>query len=214
MSGEESRRERKTRSDKKRDVQPTIPVELKDCIYRLSYIASTPVKDVSENICISGMLDSDVMEYLSRNFRRDIKIGNTVYMGDINRESVRKRYIRGRNERISIRFKQNAHENLSALAYAMDCSVARACGLLLDASVRNVVFIGEFTRQYIGKHVDKERMRELKKVLKYINADNPYSETMSLRVFVSYLSGEIRYTTEKLQESVGDILIADWRENR
>ncbi|MDA6082696.1 hypothetical protein OSJ97_24410, partial [Escherichia coli] len=61
-------KDRKTRSDKKRDVKPTISIDLKNCIYRLSYITNTPVKDVIETICEKGLQSRKVMEYLSEYF--------------------------------------------------------------------------------------------------------------------------------------------------
>ncbi|MCJ7992628.1 hypothetical protein MUB15_31250, partial [Priestia sp. OVS21] len=74
MSVEE--KQRKVRCDKKRDVKPTIPIHLKECIYRLSYITNTPVKDVTESICISGLKSPKVMDYLSHYFRRGFSFEN------------------------------------------------------------------------------------------------------------------------------------------
>lgn len=206
-----SRREgRKVRSDKKRDVQPTISKELKECIYRLSYITDTPVKDVAERISIEGFRRKKVISYLSRNFRRDIRIDNTVYMGDIERLSVKKRTSRGQSERISIRFKSDMHERLSALSYALDCSVARACALLLDATVRDVNFINDFAYEYLNEQVDKQRMDELKKVLQYINSENPYEEEISWSVLLSYLMKEVKVHAEKVQDTVTDFIVKTW----
>ena len=70
-------KKRKVRSDKKRDVKPTISSNLKHCIYRLSYITSTPVKDVAETLCEKGLRSRKVMDYLSTYFRRDLKFANT-----------------------------------------------------------------------------------------------------------------------------------------
>ncbi|MEB9310261.1 hypothetical protein P4I99_33175 [Bacillus cereus] len=44
--------ERKVRKDKKVDIKPTISVDLKECIYRLSYITNKPVKD--GGLCSNG----------------------------------------------------------------------------------------------------------------------------------------------------------------
>lgn len=198
---------RKVRSDKKRDVQPTVTKELKDCIYRLSYITNTPVKDVAEQICINGFRRQKVISYLSRNFRRDVRVDNTLYMGDADRVSVRKRTSPGQSERISIRFKSDMYERLSVLAYALDCSVARSCALLLDATVRDVDYIDEFAQEYLTKHVDKERMNELKKVLRYINSENPYDEDISWNVLLSYLMKEVKVHAEKVQDTVTSFIV-------
>lgn len=206
--------ERKVRSDKKRDVQPTISVELKDCIYRLSYITNTPVKTVAEEICRDGIQNNKVLSYLSQSFRRDVRIDNTLYMGEVERLSVRKRSANGKTERISIRFKSNMYENLSVLAYALDCSVARACGLLLDATVREVDFINEFVKRYLSEHIDENRMSELKKVLKYINANSPYTDEVSWLAFVSYLMSEVKVSAEKVHETVSDFVVSNWKSKK
>ncbi|MDV2888137.1 hypothetical protein RYX45_23525, partial [Alkalihalophilus pseudofirmus] len=72
---------RKTRSDKKRDVKPTVSSNLRDCIYRLSYITQTPVKDVVEILCEKGLKSRKVVEYLSQYFRRDFQFINTLFIG-------------------------------------------------------------------------------------------------------------------------------------
>ncbi|MCM3068585.1 hypothetical protein M3568_19950 [Priestia flexa] len=80
-------KKRKIRSDKKRDVKPSLPIDLKECVYRLSYITNTPVKNVIESICISGLASSKVMDYLSNYFRRGFSFGSTVYMGDMSKDT-------------------------------------------------------------------------------------------------------------------------------
>lgn len=202
---------RKIRSDKKRDVKPTVSKELKDCIYRLSYITDTPVKDVAEQICMNGFGRQKVVSHLSSNFRRDVRIDNTLYIGDINRVSVRKRTSPGQSERISIRFKSDMYERLSVIAYALDCSVARACALLLDSTVRDTDFVNNFAQEYLNKHVDKQRMEELKKVLQYINSGNPYEEEISWTVLLSYLMREVKVSAEKVQDTVTDFIVHNWK---
>lgn len=201
---------RKVRSDKKRDVQPTVSKELKDCIYRLSYITDKPVKDIAEQICISGFRRKSVISSLSQNFRREIRVDNTLYLGDVERPTVRKRTRPGHSERITIRFKSDMYERLSVLAYALDCSVARATGLLLDASVREVDFINSFVKGYLTEHVDEKRMEELKKVLRYINSNNPYAEEVSWFVFISYLMSEVKVHAEKVQDTVTNFVVNRW----
>ena len=130
--------DRKGRSDKKRDIKPTVSIELKDCVYRLSFITDTPVKDVIEEILIAGSGRLKIISYLSHHFLRDIKIANTLYMGDSNRIPVKKRTYTGKVERISTRVTQSMYDSLSALAFSMDCSVSRVCALVLDVTVREI----------------------------------------------------------------------------
>ena len=209
----EAKRERKVRSDKKRGVQPTILIELKDCIYRLSYITDTPVKDVAARLCAHGLESNLVLSYLSQSFRRDIRIRNTLYLGDYTKPSVKMRAMNGKTERISIRFTQEQYNEIAIIAYALDCSIARAAGLLLDASVREVDFVNEFVRRYLEAHLDDDRMRELKKVFRFINSNNPYADEVSWFAFVSYLVSEAKTNIEKVHEAVSDFIVNNWKDN-
>lgn len=202
---------RKQREDKKREIQPTLSIELRDCIHRLSFITDTPIKDVGEAICINGIGRKKVISFLSLNFRRDIRVDSTVYFGDLSRIPVKKRTAAGQTERISIRFKGRTYEAIHALAYALDCTVSRACSLLIDASIRDVDFINEFVEDYLKEHIDEDRMRELRKVLKYVNANNPYADEVSWARFLSYMVDEVKVGAEKVQDTVSDFIVNNWR---
>ncbi|MBO0586098.1 hypothetical protein [Sporosarcina sp. E16_8] len=202
---------RKVRSDKKREIQPTISKELRECIFRLSYITDTPVKDVAEAVCVSGIGRKKVISYLSQNFRRDVRVDNTLYMGDMDRAPVKKRTAAGRSERISIRFRGQTYESIHTLAYALDCTTSRACALLLDASIRDVDFVNDFVEEYLKKYIDEHRMGELKKVLKYVNANNPYDETISWARLLSYMVEEVKVHAEKVQDTVSDFIVNNWK---
>lgn len=203
---------RKVRADKKRDVKPTVSLELRDCIYRISFITDVPIKDVIEAICINGIGRRIVVGHLSLNFRRNIRISNTLYRGDPERMPVKKRQSSGRTDRIHTRVLPEMYDALASLAYALDCSVSRACALLLDASVRDSEFINEFVRRYLEKNIDDERMRELRKVLKYINANNPYNEVYSWAALLSFMVEEVRESAGKVTDTVSTFLVNNWRE--
>lgn len=198
---------RKTRSDKKRDVKPTIPLELKECVYRLSYIMNTPVKDIAESLCVEGIFSKRVLEYMSSNFKRSIRLEGTLYVGDINRRTMQKRHNAGKSERITIRFKPNDYENITALAYALDVTPSRATALLLDASVRNAEFINEFVRLYLKENLDSKRMKEMRGVMKFINTNNPYEEEISWSSTLSYIMGEFKSEASNIKEKVNEFLI-------
>lgn len=195
-------RQRKIRSDKKRDVKPTISTELKNCIYRLSYITNTPVKDVAEIVCEKGLKSGKVIDYLSVFFRRDLKFSNTVYMGDYSRESLQRKKQGGRNERITIRFNQETYENINALSAALDVTPSKATAILLDASVRNTNILNALVKIYLQGNVDNVRMKELKKVLLYINKNNPYNEDISWFTLLSMIFEEVKENTTNVKETI------------
>lgn len=193
---------RKTRSDKKRDIKPTISTNLKDCIYRLSYITNTPVKVVVEVLCEKGLKSRKVIDYLSNYFRRDFKFLNTVYMGDLERESLQRKYQSGKNERISTRFKQETYEEISLLSQALDVTTSKATSLLLDASIRNTNLLNAFVKTYLHDHIDETRMKELKQVLKYINKNNPYKEEISWFTLLSMIFEDVKDSTTNIKEVI------------
>lgn len=201
---------RKTRSDRKRDIKPTVPAELRDCIYRLAFITDRPIKDVVESILIEGSQRKKPLGHISQYFIRDVRVGNSLYMGDRERTPVSKRAAGVKTVRISTRVTQDMYGSLEGISYAMGCSVSRACALLLDATLRDVEFVDGFAREYIEQHVDAERMAELKKVLKYINAGNPYDERLSWATLLSFLVDEVKEGAEKLQDTVTEFVVNRW----
>lgn len=197
-------KERKIRSDKKIDCKPTISLQLKDCIARLSYVTNTPVKDVAESACEAGIHSKKVIDYLSNYFRRDFQLGNTYYIGDLERISLQREKVKGLKDRITIRFSQSTYERINALAFALDCTPTKSTALLLEASIRNTEFINQFTKNYLKNHLDEGRMRELKKVLKFINQNNPYSEKISWATLLSYLFDELKMGTSSLTNALNN----------
>lgn len=203
---------RKQRSDRKRDIKPTISHELRECIYRLAFITDTPVKDVAESVCINGIYTPKVIEHLSQYFRRDIRFGITIYRKNPNCLPISRRALAGQTGRITIRFKSDTYDTISAMAYALDCTVSRTCALLLDASVRDGDFINEFVREYLEANLDAERVRELKKILRYVNADNPYGEEYTWASLLSLMIDEVRDVTAKVADAATDFVVKHWRD--
>jgi predicted DNA-binding antitoxin AbrB/MazE fold protein len=202
-------KKRQQRSDKKRDVKPTIPTKLRECIYRLSYITDTPVKDIAEALCESGLHSKKVIELLSAKFRRDYRKENTFYLGDLSRPSLQKSIIAGDKVRITIRFNQTTYEQINSLAYALDVTVSKATFLLLDASVRNTNFLNRYVKESLRTHLDESRMRELRQILKFINESNPYEEKITWMGFISYLYQEFKGSGKNVSQS-----IIDWLEEQ
>jgi hypothetical protein len=198
---------RKKRSDAKRDIKPTISSNLKDCIYSLSYITNTPVKDVAVLLCEKGLRSRKVIEHLSQHFRRDYQFMSTVFIGEWGRESLQRKYQPGKNERITARFSQTSYEDIYVLSSALDVTPSKATALLLDASIRNVNLLNAFVKVSLQEHLDEARMKELKHVLKYINKNNPYSEEISWFTLMDMIF-------QDMKEKAGDVkgMVSHWLE--
>lgn len=153
----EVKKERKVRSDKKRDIKPTISIEVKDRIYELSYIMTYPVKDVCELMVRHAIGDSVVLGRVSRSFKRGIWFNETLYHGSSFNHGVGRGEL-GKSSRISFRVDGELYDKLGGLAYALDCTVSRACAVLLYESLIDREFI---ERCVVESELDVSREREV-----------------------------------------------------
>ncbi|MEK5105033.1 hypothetical protein MKX83_24130 [Cytobacillus sp. FSL M8-0252] len=199
-------KKRKIRSDKKRDIKPTILKELKVCIEQLSYITNTPVKDIVSTICENGLKSRVVIEYLSPYFRRDYQFTNTFFLGDLDRESLQRKYQDGEKSRITTRVTQEVYEKIKQLSDALDVTPSKATALLLDASIRNTNILNAYVKAYLKENVDNGRIKELKLVLKYINKNNPYNESISWFTLLTIIFDEIKGSTENVKQTINNWL--------
>jgi len=194
--------ERKVRSDKKRDIKPTISVQLYECVNRLSYITNTPIKDVGVMICKKGLYSTVVIEYLSNYFRRNYWANNnTMYIGELDRAS----YIFDKGipkQRMTMRFTQSDHDKLARLAYSLDLTISSAVALLLETSIKNTDIVNAFISNQARKELDPQRMKQLREIIKYINQNNPYEKEISLGATISMIMEEVKETAFTMSESV------------
>lgn len=179
-------RVRKIRNDKRRHVQPTISLGLKDSVYRLSYVMDVPVKEVIERVCIDGLASRAVMEILAQSFRRDARFRNTVFIGDLSRPSPQRFKMAGVTERVSVRFTADDFENIRLLGFALDCTPSRATALLLETALKHSDFITPFCRDHIRNNLDARRIEELQKVIRFLNDNNPHDEKISWQLIFDY----------------------------
>lgn len=202
--------ERKKRSDSKREIKPTISLHLKDAIFTISYVTSTPVKTVAERICIDGLASSKVMSSLSPRFRRTVRLRNTMYIGDLDRTSLRRNSSAEKTDRISLRFFSDTYDDMTTLSYALDVTPARACALLLDASIRDSDFINGYFKEFVKTKLDDNRMRELRKVIRWLNVENPYDEQISWGLLLTYIFANMKDNAVTFVESLNGF-IDKWR---
>lgn len=202
--------QRKQRSDKKRDVKPTVKVELKDAIYRLSFITQTHVKDVAEQMVVYTLKDASTIDALSRSFRRDIRINNTLYRGHIDNLRIPRRET-GVCERLTLRLMRHDYESLSVIAYALDVNPTRACALLLDASMRDFRFINTYVSRYLSAQLTSTQMKELRNILRYVSADS--DEQMTLTSLLSVIVDEVSAPVTRIKDAVNEFVIKHWRDN-
>lgn len=202
--GERRKKVRKVRSDKKRDVKPTVHISLHETISRISYITNQPMKDVAEYLCVRGLNSRKTIELLSTKFRRDYSFKNTVFIGDLEIAPERVVRISGARKRLTIRFTQETHDAIGDLAYALDLTISSTTALLLDVTVKNNDIIESFFAKHIISSLDANRKEQLKEVLRYIKKDNPYAsdDEITLGGLISYIIEEMMDYTVNAKKAI------------
>lgn len=201
---------RKVRSDKKRDVKPFINLELKDAIYRLSYITKTPVKDVCEQLCLNAVDNEVIINDISHYFRRKVYIDSTFYMGHIDNPRIYYKNQSIQTERISLRITNDLYEFIHSLSYALDCSLARATAILLEKGMQDIAFINRYINTYLTKTMDERSKKELQKILDYINGET--EEGYSIASLLSYIVDEFKKPMQTTKEAINEFVI-HWRKD-
>jgi hypothetical protein len=186
-----------------KDFKPTVPISIKDSVSRISYITQTPVKDVAAEMIKHAINDANILSNLSLYFKRDLKFHNTLYIGRITNESIKKRE-QGSCERITTRLRRDDAELISALAYALDCTPTRVCAILLDASMKDVHFINNYVEKYLASTISQGQLQELKKLLQFVNRHNP--KMHSWAAFLSRLLNEVSVPASKMKEAIKEFL--------
>lgn len=200
---------RSIRSDKKRDVKPTIGLDLKDALYRLSHLTFTPVKEVCQQMAIMVLYDRKTIELLSKYFKRDLLTDRTIYIGNMENQTIAKR-LKGRGERVTIRFTQKEYEALALLSFSLDCTTSRTVALLLEISMRNVRFINRYIKQYLTEHLSDSQMRELQAILRYTNREGESHHSWAS--LLAYVAEEVGGPVARIKEAVNEFLDMKWRD--
>jgi len=172
---------RKTRSDKKRDVKPTVHASLYETVSRLSYITNIPMKDVAENFCLKGLYSLEVIETFKFKFRRSYIFNHstypTIFPGDSSKIGERAVKDAGLRRRITIRFEQDTHDKLAELAFSLDVTVSSATSLLLDTSITNSKNMNDFLEEFAEQSLDEKRKAQLMEVVRYLRSKNQFHDT-------------------------------------
>ena len=200
--------ERKTRSDKKKDVKPLVKTEVKESIQRISHITFMPIKDVCEFLTVYAANDRVTLDKLTKFIKRSVRIGNTFYNGDSEAQPITKRFSDSR-EKVTIKFKRDDFERISTLAYAMDCTPTRATAIFLTQGVRNVGAVNAFVRKYLAEELSPRQVEELRQILTYTHRyDNDNHSWASV---LSAIVGDVRPAMRSLREIVDEFI---WEHKR
>lgn len=197
------------RLDKKRDVKPTLKLDLKDAIYRLSNITYTPVKDVCPSLCMFVIKDRKTIEHLSQFFKRDLLFDNTMFRGHVTNKTISKR-INVPGERVTIRFSQSEYSAIALLAFSLDCTVSRATAILLEISMSQARFVNAYIKEFLQHELSESQMREFKEILRYINRNGESHHSWAS--LLAHVVDEVGSPVNRIKEAISSFIDLNWRE--
>ncbi|WP_430510674.1 hypothetical protein [Gottfriedia solisilvae] len=191
---------RKKRKDTKYEIKPTIPLSIKQCLARISFITNKPIKDIGEEICIEGIYSREIIELLSQFFVRDYWHKSTFILGNNNRTSLQNSKLSNKNERISLKIEKELDEKIKDLAYALDVTPSKATAILIDCTIKHSTFISSYIKTHTTNELDYEKMLELRNILAFMNHNKP--RILTWGAFISYLYGKVKddkvYVSEEI----------------
>ena len=118
-------RRRKIRSDKKKQIRPSLNLEIYESIYRLSTITRRPVKDICEILILHGLKSDEILVSLSQYLKRNIQVKNSIYRGHIDNEPLYDVYTDARRNRVSFTLQMETYDLLYTMAYCFGVSVSK-----------------------------------------------------------------------------------------
>lgn len=118
-------KQRKIRSDKKREINLHLPTEFYDWFANIAYRSDSDLKPTIEAFAIEAVESLSAIEKFSNLFRREFEHADGVIFGDPKRKPFR--LPRGQERmRTPIKLDSTTYEKYSKLAFALDCSIPTA----------------------------------------------------------------------------------------
>lgn len=155
--------ERKTRSDKKVDVKPTMSLVLKRQLYEFARLCNEPVKDIAERLCVDALTSKCIMDELCKWLRRNYYYNNTIVIGYKERPRLKLTF-QGETGKVTIRFLKCDYDQLSDLAYSLDINPSATAAVLIRLTIRNKEFMEMFV-----SNLNKVNERERFEVMRFLN---------------------------------------------
>lgn len=167
-------RERKTRSDKKREVAPYVSAAAYELVSRISYICDLPMKTVGEMIGREALHSRETLEVISRCFRRDFKFNdNHVFLGRPENKPFRMQNLGEDKQRLHMKYYAFEHDRLSEIAFALNCSISMATGYLIQTALRRKEILYPILSRGIIRQLDKKRAQQLHELCRYMDTYSP-----------------------------------------
>lgn len=202
----EEKRSRKLRSDKKIDCKPFVSISFYDSLDNVSRITERPIKDVGESILIQGLSDINIIEHFEEQFVFDYWHGDTVFMGDGQKNSKKRVVMTYEKRRLNMRFTSEQYFQLKQFANSLDRSIANAAARILEVAF----FQSNAVHRYIETHVvyklDQEQRMRLREVLQYINSSSPDVDPNTIYYGLFELVSKLKRGAGDVKSAIGSFL--------
>lgn len=148
---------RKVRSDKKRDVKPTVSTYIRNNICTLANIVGLSTGDAGLILISRGMHNDDVMRTFQPLMISNFNMDNRIYVGNRECGPVKINY-RGSVAKVSIKFPSDIFEELRCLAFSIGLPPTTTAALMLRKAMFCEPFMEEQKLMYFRycKHVGQK----------------------------------------------------------
>lgn len=164
---------RKTRSDKKRPIGAPLTEEQSERIHELSYLCEMPKKNIGEQFTLKGYLQEEIINAFQLHFRRNLTYKtNRFIIGHLDNE--RHTLKEGPYKRLAMRLKVIDHENISALAHAMDLSVQGVTAAIITEVLERKKIMYSIMAQLIRESLDADTETKIRRIANRIDAKSPH----------------------------------------
>lgn len=168
---------RKIRSDKKREVKPTVSVYIRNNICSLANIVGSSAGDAGLAIISKGFHNDDVMRQFQPLMISNFNIDNRIYVGNRENGPVKINY-RGSTAKLSIKFPMDIYEDLRRLAYSIDLTPTTTAALMIRKGMFCDPFMDEQKQLYLNRCHDDEQKTELIRFISCLDKSIPNRERM------------------------------------
>lgn len=142
-------------------------------VNRIGYICDLPIKTVGEMIGREALKSQDVMELIGKGFRRDFRFSEShVFIGRAENKPFRQKQMEDK-QRLHMKYYGFEYDRLSELAFALDCSVSAAAGLLIHTAVQRKNILYPILSRGIIRQLDPKRVQQLRELCRYLDAYSP-----------------------------------------
>ena len=151
---------RKVRSDKKRDVRPTVSIYIKRNLQTLKRITGLSLQDVSLTLVQNAICNDDVLRELQPFMLSNFVIENRVYIGGREGEPIKMNY-RGETGKVPVKVPNRLDKDLRRLAYSIGLTPTSTTALLIRKAMFNETFMESHKYLYLQHIEDREQVEDL-----------------------------------------------------